>query len=79
MWNRGGIVLLSTLSKLVRRKNLKRETDYVILNTESTHSKVDAPKEIYLPLNERRLSCSADRGGIIFFSCFSYRERQETR
>ena len=46
----------------------------------STHSKADAPKRDYLPLNERRLSCGPDRRGIIFFACSSYlcRERQAT-
>ncbi|WP_416389446.1 DUF6783 domain-containing protein [Otoolea muris] len=46
----------------------------------STHSKADAPKSSYLPLNERRLSCGSDRRGIIFFTCSSYlcRERQAT-
>lgn len=57
---------------------MKREIDYVILNTESTHSKVDAPKEIYLPLNERRLSCGRT-GEALFFSLVSLIEKGKKR
>ena len=44
------------------------------LQKESTHSKVDAPKKVYMSLQTPPI-LFADRIGIFIFARFSYRER----